>query len=280
MQIEKEFGAQVAAGERFEFGKNWSHFLSRLDEDRIAEAVSAVRTALRVTELNGLNVLDIGSGSGLSSLAFRRLGATVTSFDFDPMSVACTQELRRREGASEQEWRVMRGSILDAEFVKSLGQFDVVYSWGVLHHTGEMWRAIETAQQAVKTGGKFCIAIYNDQGEWSHCWLAVKKAYNFLPRGLKWLIVVPVFVQQWLPRFILGLFEGHPFRRWTAYGKNRGMSPWHDLIDWVGGYPFEVAKPDAIFRFLDERKFKMVHLKTCAGRLGCNEFTFLKLESQ
>jgi 2-polyprenyl-6-hydroxyphenyl methylase/3-demethylubiquinone-9 3-methyltransferase len=233
-----------------------------------------------VTDLKGLKVLDIGSGSGLSSLAFRRLGATVTSFDFDPMSVACTQELRRREGATEQEWRVMRGSILDAEFVKSLGQFDVVYSWGVLHHTGEMWRAIETAQQTVKAGGKFCIAIYNDQGEWSHCWLAVKKVYNFLPRGLKWLIVVPVFVEQWLPRFILGLFEGHPFRRWTAYGKNRGMSPWHDLIDWVGGYPFEVAKPDAIFRFLDERNFKMVHLKTCAGRLGCNEFTFLKLESQ
>jgi len=276
MQSGQEFVVQVSEGERFEFGKNWSNFLRRIDERAIAESMNAVRSALRAENLGGLTVLDIGSGSGLSSLVFRRLGASVTAFDFDPGSVACTQELKRREGSTDVEWTVSRGSILDDEFIKSLGQFDVVYSWGVLHHTGEMWRAIESAQRAVRLGGRFCIAIYNDQGVWSRCWLAVKKAYNRLPRGLKWLVVAPVFAQQWLPRFALDSLRGNPLKRWNAYGGNRGMSPWHDLVDWVGGLPFEVAKPEAIFQFLEDRGFRLIHLKTCAGKHGCNEFTFLK----
>ena len=220
-----DFASEISTGERFEFGANWTSFLDHLDETRLAEAISAIQQALGVQTLNNCSVLDIGSGSGLSSLAFHRLGARVTSFDIDPACVACTERLKDRYGSVEREWRVMRGSVLDPEFIRSLGQFDVVYSWGVLHHTGEMWRAMQIATDAVRSNGKLCIAIYNDQGPWSRCWLAVKKAYNRLPVGFKWLVAGPVFVQQWLPRFLLGMIEGNPLGRWNSYAKREACRP-------------------------------------------------------
>ena len=276
MAREEDFAQQVAAGERFEFGRNWSRFLATLNETRLEESVRAVRTILRSESLAGLSLLDIGCGSGLSSNAARRLGAQVVSFDFDPSSVACTRELRRRDGANDDQWRVMQGSVLDAGFLASLGEFDVVYSWGVLHHTGSMWNAIDNAQRRVKPGGKLCIAIYNDQGRWSRGWLRIKQLYNRLPRGLRWLVSIPVLLRAWGPTMIRDLVHGRPMHTWRTYAVNRGMSPWHDLVDWVGGLPFEVATPEAIFEFLDARGFRLIFLKTCAGGHGCNEYTFVR----
>src|SRR5207302_2185352 len=97
---------EVVAGERFEFGKNWSRFLALVDEDRIARAANSLKNWLEVEELTGMKFLDIGSGSGLYSLAARRLGARVHSFDYDPQSVACTAELRRRYFAGDLNWTV------------------------------------------------------------------------------------------------------------------------------------------------------------------------------
>jgi 2-polyprenyl-6-hydroxyphenyl methylase/3-demethylubiquinone-9 3-methyltransferase len=48
----------------------------------------------------------------------------------------------------------------------------------------------------------------------------------------------------------------------------------HDLIDWVGGWPFEVSTPEEVFNFYRRRGFQLEALKTCAGGLGCNEFVF------
>lgn len=131
---------QVAAGERFEFGENWSRFLQVLDDDRIHEAKNSLKLMLGVESLEGKTFLDIGSGSGLFSLAARSLGAKVTSFDFDPKSVACAIELKKRYFDGDKEWVISEGSVLDGEFIEGLGQYDIVYSWGVLHHTGQCGR--------------------------------------------------------------------------------------------------------------------------------------------
>src|SRR6266545_5844853 len=148
---------EIAQGARFEFGKNWTRFLAGLDGQRIAQAEESLRAMLETTGLKGKSFLDIGSGSGLFSLAARRLGARVHSFDYDPQSVACAAELRRRYFPGDAQWVVEEGSALDADYLARLGKFDIVYSWGVLHHTGRMWQALENAQLPVAPGGRLFI---------------------------------------------------------------------------------------------------------------------------
>ncbi len=267
--------AEVKAGQRFEFGANWARFLEVLNENRIATAEQSLRDMLQTESLAGLHFLDAGSGSGLFSLAARRLGATVHSFDFDPASVACTQELRRRYFPDDPQWHVEEASVLDADYIGRLGQFDVVYSWGVLHHTGQMWPALDNVSRAVAPGGKLFIAIYNDQGTASRRWLRLKKVYN--RSGLfKKPIAGAVAVMLWWRPWVKDALRLRPFESWRAVRHQRGMSAWHDVVDWVGGYPFEVAKPEQIFEFYRDRGFTLVRLVTCGGSLGCNQFVFRK----
>src|SRR5215203_5578700 len=162
---------------RFEFGENWSHFVSVLDEHRIAQAQRSLKQAIETETLNGKSFLDIGSGSVLFSLAARRLGARVHSFDYDPQSVAITRELKRRYFPEDSDWTVEEGSVLDRDYLESLGKFDIVYSWGVLMMTGDMWRALENVPLPVADGGRLFIAIYNDQGTISKLWLRIKRLY-------------------------------------------------------------------------------------------------------
>ena len=270
---------EVSRGERFEFGKNWSRFLTTLDDQRIAEAERAITGMLELPDLTGKRFLDIGSGSGLSSLAARRLGATVHSFDYDPHSVACTTELRRRYFPQDDSWKVEEGSALDADYIRSLGEFDIVYSWGVLHHTGEMWKALENAQIPVAAGGKLLVTIYNDTGSQAARWRWIKKTYNQLPRLMKTPFAIAVSAPEEAKSLIRSVVKGRPgeyIRTWTQYKQIRGMSHWHDLIDWVGGYPYEVAKPEEIFDFYRARGFTLTKLKCGAVGLGCNEFVFQK----
>ena len=265
---------EVAAGERFEFGKNWARFLTTLREDRIQRAETSLQAMLGCERLDGRSLLDLGCGSGLFSLAARRLGARVYSVDYDPQSVACASELRRRYFPAGADWEIEQGSALDCGYLESLGLFDVVYSWGVLHHTGAMWTALENAAIPVARGGQLFVSIYNDQGPASRRWLAVKRLYNRLPAGLRFLVLLAAIVQLWWRRWVKDLLRLRPFESWRREGRERGMSAWYDAIDWVGGYPFEVARPEEIFAFYRARGFQLEKLATCGGSLGCNEFVF------
>lgn len=144
---------------------------------RIRVAEDALRRSLGRQSLSGWRALDIGSGSGLSSLAMPRLGARVGSFDNDRDSVACTEELRRRFDSDTRDWQVLEGSALDANFMNGLGTFDLVYAWSVLHYTGAMWEGADVARQRVAPGGVLLIALYNDQGWRSRVWNAIKRLY-------------------------------------------------------------------------------------------------------
>jgi SAM-dependent methyltransferase len=198
----------------------------------------------------------------------------VHSFDYDPDSVACTAEVRKLHYGEDPNWVVERGSVLDRDYLRKLGRFDIVYSWGVLHHTGRMWDAIQNAAELVTSGGYFVIAIYNDQGRASRIWTLVKRTYNRLPPYARFLVLGPAFLRLWGPRTTIDLLKGQPFKTWRNYSQRRGMSPWHDVVDWVGGYPFEVAKPEEVFEFCERLGFRLKQLKTWAGGHGCNEYVF------
>lgn len=266
--------SEVNSGERFQFGENWARFLSTLDESRIALAEQSLKTMLGLNSLEGLRFIDVGSGSGLFSLAARRLGAEVLSFDFDPQSVQCAVALRSRYFPDDPAWTIQEGSVLDATFIDSLGQFDIVYSWGVLHHTGSMWKALDLVTRLVQPRGQLFIAIYNDQGYISRYWTKIKKLYCSGPMG-RWFVKaiwIPYFV---LPPLLLDLVKlRDPTRIYREYKRERGMSKVHDWYDWLGGYPFEVAKPEQIFNFYKNKGFELQELITCGGGLGCNQFVF------
>ena len=172
---------RLPLGSGLSFGENWRRFLSVVNDARIAEAERSLRSMLGVESLRGRTFLDIGCGSGLFSLAAARRGAErVQSLDFDIASVACTQELRRRFGG-DAALTIERGSVLDDKYVAGLRKWDVVYSWGVLDHTGDMRRALANAARPVNDDGLLFVSIYNDQGARSRIWRRLKRLYNALP---------------------------------------------------------------------------------------------------
>lgn len=263
---------------RFGFGKNWQQFLRVLDEDRIREGERSLREMLQVNDLTGKSFLDIGSGSGLFSLAAMRLGATkVHSLDYDPQSVACAHELKSRFFPSAGHWTIERGDALDNHYLATLGTYDVVYSWGVLHHTGNMWQALKNVMPLVADSGKLFIAIYNDAGKKSRQWHKLKKMYN---RSAFYRIALPmVFIPLNVGRSLVKDLSGlkNPWTRYRAYRKDRGMSMLRDWIDWIGGWPYEFATASEVSDFYKSHGFEQL---ICVNRsgwvLGNNEFVFAR----
>lgn len=266
----------IDAGRRFEFGDNWSNFLSKVDESRVAAAEASLREMLNISDLKGLRFLDIGSGSGLFSLAARRLGAEVHSFDFDPKSVACTQELKRRYFPDDPQWRIDKGSVLDTRYMRDLGEFDVVYSWGVLHHTGAMWLGLENAiERVAAANGKLFVAIYNDQDWKSHVWWLIKASYNWLPRWLRWLFIKTLMGLIHLLIVCKYTLKGQPMKAIRPHfrdARERGMSAKYDVIDWIGGFPFEFAAFEVLATYFSAHGFRLINSKRTTS-WGCNELS-------
>lgn len=267
---------EVADQERFEFGRNWLLFLNSLNDSRIESATQSLARDLGAGSLAGKTFLDIGCGSGLFSLAARRLGAAVYSFDYDPSSVACAKELRSRYFPADENWQIGEGSVLDDIYLGSLGRFDIVYSWGVLHHTGDMWRALHNAANAVGTNGRLFLAIYNDCGEESRKWLKRKRRYNMLPSLLRPLYALASVASYEFRDFASSVRAGSPGRyikSWTNYESRRGMSRWRDIVDWAGGYPYEFASSAQLVSFFRQRDFHPILVREAMG-LGCHELIF------
>lgn len=252
---------------RFQFGKNWLDYLATVDEDRIQQAVARLREALG--DLTGKSFLDAGCGSGIHSLAAVRLGASrVHSFDFDQQSVDCTREIKRRF-APGAPWKIEQGSVLDETYLKSLGRFDVIYSWGVLHHTGDMWGALDLISRAAAP--TTMVSLYADQGLLSRAWRTLKRIYSAHPlsrRAIQGLSLITL----WGPKLLVRTHRVG--RDWKEYRRKRGMSPWHDVIDWAGGYPYEFARPDDVISFFSSRGFKVSKTNLSHGVIRINEFVF------
>jgi SAM-dependent methyltransferase len=266
----------------YEFGKNWRSYVEHhLDDARLAEAGRSLSTFLKVDSLAGRSFLDVGCGSGLFSLAAHHLGAApVVSVDVDADSVGCTLKLRSSAGNPES-WKVLQGSILDKEFTRGLGEFDIVYSWGVLHHTGDMWNAIASAAARVRPEGLLYIAIYNradgiglySDGRLgsSRTWERAKRLYNRLPSWTRPVVDYSAAAGMIAAYIATGK---NPVTQIKQHKGLRGMSWMVDIRDWLGGYPYEYASVGEVFGFVHERFGYTLENLTSTNSLRCNEYLF------
>ncbi|MBI5645186.1 class I SAM-dependent methyltransferase, partial [Candidatus Kaiserbacteria bacterium] len=224
----------VDTQDRFAFGKNWQKFLVQISDERIEKAKKSLLGFLELPDLRGKSMIDIGCGSGLFSYAAHGLGASkLLSFDYDPNSVAATEAMWEKAG-KPANWKVERGSVLDTTYLDTMQQFDIVYSWGVLHHTGHMWEAIRNAARLVAPRGFFYIALYNKvEGRFgSRMWWRIKKTYNRSPR---WAQVIMEWIYVFIFYILANLLRGkNPLRAMHSYGAARGMRWKEDVADWLG----------------------------------------------
>lgn len=268
----------------FTFGKNWLFFVDKyFDSKTIKEAQKSLKDFTGGYNFKGKSFLDVGSGSGLFSLAAYQLGAKkIFSFDFDQDSVLSTRKLWAKEGKPEN-WQIVRGSILNRKFLKKIGKFDFVYAWGVLHHTGKMWPAIENTLNLVDKKGYLYLAIYNRADSWgvypdgrfgtSAFWVKVKKIYSGFPLWARLAVdylTILTLVIVYLLRF------KNPMKEAQSHSeKHRGMSWLADIRDWLGGFPYEYASVAEIFNFIKERGFTLENLRSNNGLMN-NEYLFKK----
>ena len=254
----------------FSFGENWMNYLIKIDDLAIEDSKSNLTHWLDKKDIIGKSIIDVGSGSGLSSLAFYRLGAgSILSFDFDENSVQATKTLWEKEGKPEN-WIVLHGSVLEIDkVVKNNSTFDIVYSWGVLHHTGSMMQAINNCLPLVRKNGKLWISLYQ-KGPKYQKHLNTKIKYNSASSIGKKLMIYNMIVKMMIIKIIN--FE-NPLR-WNEK-RLRGMNAYNDIIDWLGGLPYEVASEDEVLNICRKSGFILDRIKV-APEGGCSNYVFSK----
>jgi 2-polyprenyl-6-hydroxyphenyl methylase/3-demethylubiquinone-9 3-methyltransferase len=154
--------------------------------------------------------------------------------------------------------------------MEKLGLFDLVYAWGSLHHTGSMHEAITNTARAVAPGGTLILAIYNRHLT-SSVWRGIKWFYNQVPSIIQRLMAVLFAGVIYVAK--LAVTRRNPLE------KERGMDFWYDVIDWIGGYPYEYASPAEIETFLRRLGFTLRTLVPAQVPTGCNEFVFERAQA-
>ena len=258
----------------FAFGRNWASFARSIGEAEIREAERGLQQLLAAEDIAGCSLIDIGCGSGLHALAAVRIGADrVLAVDLDPESVATARAVLERHGASEHA-TVLEANALALEPAVH-GTFDIVYSWGVLHHTGAMWEAVERAAGLVAPGGQLVLALYRST-RFDGFWMREKRWYKS--------------ARPWAQKLARGLYIGvyrsylalkrQNFRTFVAnYRSARGMDFYHDVHDWLGGYPYETTLAPEVDRrlatlgFEAERVFAGPRTRGLLGS-GCDEYVY------
>ena len=278
--MKTDWEKEIKRGNRFRFGENWTNFIKdTLDENTINGAIDSTQIALKNAGLSfeNLNIIDIGCGSGLFSLVALRLGAKhVTCFDYDPDSVNCTRELLNSQKFSEDNFTCMEGDILDEKFIKSLGKFDLVYSWGVLHHTGNLNKAIRNAAVLVRDRGSLFVALYQ-KTFLDYFWKIEKKLYSRSNQSIQSIISF-----LWITKTKISFaFKGLSFDEMvSSYKSKRGMNYYKNVHDWLGGYPYEGISPKNYIDLISSLGFEKSYLslpgKYWSLSSGCNEYIFRK----
>ena len=244
----------------FSFGENWQSYVNQIQLQDLDKAQTAIEEWIEKKQIIGKNIIDIGCGSGIHSYAFYKIGASkIISFDYDPKSVEATKILWEKAG-KPKNWHIFQGSILDSQFIEGLKKenpyFDIVYSWGVLHHTGEMWNALANTISLIKpSDGLLLIALYKKTFSYPDE-LKLKQKYNKAPQWLKYIMEKKCILKIILNRFKSGK---NPFK-WNE-SRERGMNVYHDLIDWLGGLPYEVATTGEVVLFCQKCGLKLLKVE-------------------
>lgn len=262
-----------AMSTRYDFGRNWSELAARFEEEHVARAMADLDRL--VGRLDGRTFLDVGCGSGLHAVAALRLGArSVHAIDYDPDSVATTQAVLARF-AADGDWRVERGDAVAPDGLPP-GPFDVVYSWGVLHHTGAMWRAIANTAARVGPGGRLAVALYV-KTRFCASWTVEKRIYA-RHAWLRPLIKYPFAGSLLLARAIR---DRDAISHVREYRKARGMEFLVDIDDWLGGYPYESVEPPNLEATIEGLGFRLDARFNTGPRIGlfgtsCGEWRFAR----
>jgi len=274
MIIKELYENQYKTKNHFSFGNNWKIFLENINTESISEAKKSISNYFG--DIQNKTFIDVGSGSGLFSLAAIQLGAKVTSLDIDDNAIECNKLLREKYKIEKEDWKILKGSVLSEQFIQSLGKFDLVYSWGVLHHTGNMYKALQNVDFLMEERSLLYLALYNYNTKkiegTSPFWEKVKSKYNNSGKFGK-----KVIYHIYLSYLILGLcISGkNPYDYIKNYKKKRGMDFYIDIFDWLGGYPYEYATPEKITDFYETKNYSLKKIDKVRS-LGCNQFLFEK----